>query len=146
MAMYSSNGVQYSINVQKTLASSGEGAVIEARTPNASQFGWTDNDLSGVKDLAVWVNTAQEAATSAQANADYLEASVTFINDSRTESQNILSQVKASQTAVADTLVQITAKANQVASDRAATKALRDEVKVMYDEIKAIYDASRPVE
>lgn len=146
MAMYSTNGVQYAIDVQKTLASSGEGAVIEVRTPNASQFGWTDNDLSGVKDLAVWVNTAQEAATSARADADYLEASVKFINDSRTESQNILSQVQASQTAVNDTLVQITAKANQVSANLATTQALRDEVKRMYDEIKVIYDASRPVQ
>lgn len=79
MSMYSTNGVQRSINIQQTLA--GDTVAIQVSEPNASQFGWTTNDLKGVKDLGTWVNAAMESAISAAANAQYVQESVEYVQN-----------------------------------------------------------------
>lgn len=66
--MYSANGVQRVLNAVDPERAS---LVVDAQTPNSGLFGWTSNDLTSVRDLAMWVSEAQKAAESAQANADY---------------------------------------------------------------------------
>lgn len=80
MALYSSNGVRRVLRVNPMATDPNSAVMItEASLPNAGQFGWTSRDLSGVKDLAVWVSEAQEAAESAQEQAVFAAESLKYI-------------------------------------------------------------------
>lgn len=74
--MYSANGVTRA--VRATDPSQAQ-IVVNAGTPNAGQFGWTSNDLTNVKDLAMWVSEAQFAAESASANANFTSEVLTYV-------------------------------------------------------------------
>lgn len=74
--MYSSNGVQ---RVLRAVDPDRASIVVDAQTPNSGLFGWTSNDLTSVRDLAMWVSEAQNAAESAQANADYTSEVLTHV-------------------------------------------------------------------
>lgn len=92
MALYSANGYKRTIDVQATLASD-DALILKTELPNASPFGWTSADLTSVKDLAVWVNTAMEAAQSAEQNSEYIASIVKFIEDSQKEFENKADQL-----------------------------------------------------
>ncbi|QQK87890.1 hypothetical protein pSalSNUABM01_021 [Salmonella phage pSal-SNUABM-01] len=74
--MYSSNGVIRALSATNPDTAQ---IVVAAGTPNASQFGWTSNDLTNVKDLAQWVSEAQNAAESASTNAQYTADVLTYV-------------------------------------------------------------------
>ena len=74
--MYSANGVQRVLSAVDPERAS---IVVDAQTPNSGLFGWTSNDLTSVRDLAMWVSEAQNAAESAQANADYTADVLTHV-------------------------------------------------------------------
>ncbi len=74
--MYSSNGVVRTLSATNPDTAQ---IVVAAGTPNASQFGWTSNDLTNVKDLAQWVSEAQNAAESASTNAQYTADVLTYV-------------------------------------------------------------------
>ena len=74
--MYSANGVQ---RVLRAVDPERASIVVDAQTPNSGLFGWTSNDLTSVRDLAMWVSEAQNAAESAQANADYTADVLTHV-------------------------------------------------------------------
>lgn len=74
--MYSSNGVIRTLSATNPDTAQ---IVVAAGTPNASQFGWTSNDLTNVKDLAQWVSEAQNAAESASTNAQYTADVLTYV-------------------------------------------------------------------
>lgn len=76
--MYSSNGVR---RVLRATNPEDSVLVATASTPNTSQFGWTSNDLTSVKDLAQWVSEAQNAAESASANAQYSSEVLVHVQD-----------------------------------------------------------------
>lgn len=92
MALYSANGYKRTIDVQATLASD-DALILKTELPNASPFGWTSADLTSVKDLAVWVNTAMEAAQSAEQNSEYIASIVKFIEDAQTEFEHKADQL-----------------------------------------------------
>lgn len=74
--MYSANGVVRTLSATDPSTAQ---IVVAAGTPNASQFGWTSNDLTNVKDLAQWVSEAQNAAESASTNAQYTADVLTYV-------------------------------------------------------------------
>lgn len=105
--MYSANGVQRVLSAVDPERAS---LVVDAQTPNSGLFGWTSNDLTSVRDLAMWVSEAQKAAESAQANADYtadvlvhvqeqagaIDAGLVEVDSKITQLNTSISQVNAS--------------------------------------------------
>lgn len=105
--MYSANGVKRVLNAVDPERAS---LVVDAQTPNSGLFGWTSNDLTSVRDLAMWVSEAQKAAESAQANADYtaevlahvqtqagaIDAGLVEVDSKITQLNTSISQVNAS--------------------------------------------------
>lgn len=68
MGFYSGNGVKTSLSIQAIL--DGDTDIVKVGGPNVSQFGWTTNDLTSVKDILTYVKTAIEAAEIAQNAAE----------------------------------------------------------------------------
>lgn len=106
--MYSANGVQRVLNAVDPERAS---IVVDAQTPNSGLFGWTSNDLTSVRDLAMWVSEAQNAAESAQANADYTADVLTHVQTQAgaidaglVEVDNKITQLNNSITQVNDTV------------------------------------------
>ena len=52
-----------------------DAAILQGAQPNVGLFAWTTNDLTSVKDIITYVQTALEAANSAQASAIAADAS-----------------------------------------------------------------------
>ena len=106
--MYSANGVQ---RVLSAVDPNRASIVVDAQTPNSGLFGWTSNDLTSVRDLAMWVSEAQNAAESAQANADYTADVLTHVQTQAgaidaglVEVDNKITQLNNSITQVNDTV------------------------------------------
>ena len=119
--MYSANGVQRVLSAVDPERAS---LVVDAQTPNSGLFGWTSNDLTSVRDLAMWVSEAQKAAESAQANADYtadvlvhvqeqagaIDAGLVEVDNKITQLKTSISQVNASIAAFNATYATFTGK------------------------------------
>lgn len=86
---------------------------------NVGEFGWTTNDMTSVKDIVRYVATAQKAAESADANAQYVQGQMdrldsglsemesihtetqTIHTNTQTIYENILKETSGAQTAIA---------------------------------------------
>lgn len=70
MALYSS---AFADKGRQTMIGPDGNLITGTIQPNVSNFGWTSNDMTSVTELVKWVGVAQDAATSASNNADYVE-------------------------------------------------------------------------
>lgn len=136
---YSANGQSRSVMIDST------GALItQTLAPNVSNFGWTSNDLTSVKDLVIWVDTAQNAAQSASDNAEYVEQAVTAIQDLNTDINAKLVEANALNTSlhsyVTSTQADINAKITNLGDIETRCLGYANLAKVRGDWILELYN------
>lgn len=108
--------------------------------PNVGLFGWTTNDLTSVKDIITYVNTALQAAESAQANAKYVADSLDRMEELNTQYQNVLNQINSMYVEMQAINENVNTASNNVIAYADETKGYRDATKSYHDEVKILRD------
>ncbi|MCS5737420.1 hypothetical protein, partial [Herbiconiux daphne] len=65
---------------------------------NVTQFGWTSNDMTSVKDILVYVTTAQKAAEFADQQAQYIQTTMAGIDGKIAQFDTALNQIQVQYT------------------------------------------------
>lgn len=145
MALYSANGVKRTIDIQATLNSE-DALILKTELPNASPFGWTSADLSSVKDLATWVDAAMKAATSAEENSKYIEASVAYFDASKADIDDKLGKATAQYNQMDSLNKEYVANQNSWLTMFQQITDMNASITQMYNEIKEIHNRVVPPE
>lgn len=107
MGFYSGNGVKTSLSIQAIL--DGDTDIVKVGGPNVSQFGWTTNDLTSVRDILTYVKTAIEAAEIAQNAAEAAAADRDRIEQLDGDYQSKLQDIDTKYNTIVDLSVEIAA-------------------------------------
>jgi|AKZA01.1.fsa_nt_gi hypothetical protein len=107
---------------------------------NVAPFAWTTNDITSVKDILTYVQTALQAAESAQANAAVATAAVDRINLLDSQYQVKLQDIDQMYDNMVTLSNNVTVTNADLIQYRDQTKAYRDTTQAMYTEVIGLRD------
>lgn len=134
MGFYSGNGVKTSLSIQAIL--DGDTDIVKVGGPNVSQFGWTTNDLTSVKDILTYVKTAIEAAEIAQNAAESAAADRDRIEQLDGDYQVKLQDIDTKYETIVDLSVEI------AAGNAASLAQVSAQAKIEVDKLLGIPDGA----
>lgn len=107
---------------------------------NVGQFAWSTNDLTSVKDIVAYVNTALEAAVSAQENALYVQEALQQMEDLNTQYRNVLNEIDSMYTNMVDLVNTVNFSKNEITGYVDECRTFRDQSQVIYNDMSIIRD------
>ncbi|QQG33638.1 tail fiber protein [Cronobacter phage A24] len=109
--------------------------IVAGGQPNVGLFAWTTNDLTGIKDIITYVQTALAAATRAEAAANQAENTKNHVDEVANRYESIVVKIDQQYEDMKKLAATIDVNVTEIGEYVNEAEGIRDAVKQQYDQI-----------
>lgn len=110
--------------------------IVAGGQPNVGLFAWTTNDLTGIKDIITYVQTALAAATRAEAAANQAENTKNHVDEVANRYESIVAKIDQQYEDMKKLAATIDVNVTEIGEYVNEAEGIRDAVKQQYQQIE----------